>query len=215
MSEQTETNVFDYDINWNEFRLKDTTIRKCKFSDIRHIFKKYHYKADHMGGSISMCYAFMYFGTIIGGAVYGPPRHEKAYSSRTIDLRRFALVDESPKNSESYFLSKTLNDIERNGLADSVLTFADETQGHFGTIYKACNFSYIGTVNPDSHIEWNGRQYHNRSLTIDRPYSKRLKEALKNGDAVIVKGLVKHKYLYTFSDKKRSVKQKISKESND
>jgi len=52
--------------------------------------------------------------------------------------------------------------------------------------YKA---GHIGVTPPSKHIIWNGKQYHMRSLTIDRPYSYALREAVKNGEAIVVKGL--------------------------
>jgi hypothetical protein len=192
-------------IDWDSFKLKACTVQMCTFADIRHIFEGNHYKAGHMGGSIAFCFALGYEGVVIGGAVYGPPRHAGSYGKGVTDLRRFALVEEAPRNTESYFLGKTLKEIAKAGLADKVLTFADETQGHLGTIYKACNFKYLGATPPGKHVMWKGKQYHTRSLTTDRPYSYLLREAVKTGEAVIVQGLRKHKYMYDVLDIKRSV----------
>jgi len=191
-------------IDWATFALKKSTIRKCAFSYIRAIFEDNHYKAGHMGGAIAFCFALEYKGIVIGGAVYGPPRHASSYGDGVTDLRRFALVDDAPKNSESFFLGKTIREIKKHGLANKILTFADETQGHHGTIYKACNFKLIGETPPSKHILWKGKQYHMRSLTIERPYSYTLREAVKSGEAVVVMGLKKYKYMYDCQDDKRS-----------
>src|SRR5574340_1404892 len=118
------------DLRWEEFDLKKTRISQCKFSDIRIVFEANHYKAGHMGGSIAFCFALYYEECVIGGAVYGPPRHASSYGDGVVDLRRFALVDEAPRNTESYFLGHTLREIKKNRMAKKVLTFADETQGH-------------------------------------------------------------------------------------
>ena len=192
-------------MDWDSFNVKNTITRLCTFADIRHIFEENHYKAGHMGGSISFCFALEYDGVVIGGAVYGPPRHSASYGDGVTDLRRFALVEEAPRNTESFFLGRTLRLIKQGKLAQKVLTFADETQGHQGTIYKACNFKHIGMTPPSKHIVWKGKQYHMRSLTIDRPYSYALREAVKTGEAQIIKGLRKHKFMYDLSDTKRSV----------
>ena len=163
-----------------------------------------------MGGGISFCFSLSFEGRVIGGAVYGKPRHEKAYGERVIDLRRFALIDEAPTNSESFFLGKTLALIKKNKQADAVLTFADETQGHLGTIYKACNFKLLGLTPASKYILWKGKQYHMRSMTIDRPYSYLLREAVKSGEAQIVSGLPKRKFMYYLYDNARS---RIAKDS--
>ena len=106
-------------------------------------------------------------------------------------------------NTESYFLGKIIWWIKKHRLADGILTYADETMGHKGTIYKAANFQHLGDTSPSPHIIWNGKQYHMRSLTIDRPYSARLNQAVKNGEAKIVKGLPKHIFLYRIRHEKR------------
>lgn len=191
-------------VDWESFDLKKTSTYLCTFADIRHVFEENHYKAGHMGGSIAFCFALEYGGVVIGGAVYGPPRHAGAYGEGVTDLRRFALAEEAPRNTESFFLGRTLREIKAKNLASKVLTFADETQGHQGTIYKACNFKHIGTTPPSKHIVWKGKQYHMRSLTIDRPYSYALRAAVESGEAVVVKGLRKHKYMYDVFDTKRS-----------
>ncbi len=43
---------------------------------------------------------------------------------------------------------------------------------------------------------WNGKRYHCRSLTIDRPYSYKLREAIKTGEAKILTGEPKLLYKY-------------------
>lgn len=175
----------------------------CEWGDIAPIFRDNHYKSDHIGGDIALCFRLDFNCNTIGGAVFGPPRHQ-VYGTATLDLRRFACVEDAPKNTESFFLSKCILFIKKNKLADRIVTFADETQGHKGIIYKACNFRKIGVTAKGKHIVWNGRQYHMRSLTINRPYSRDLKEALKNGEATIVNGLHKNIFAYEISKKSDS-----------
>ena len=113
-------------------------LQYCKFTDIKHILKDYHYKGDSMGGGISICFAMLLNNTLVGGSVLGKPRHENVYVSH-IDIRRMACVDESPKNSESWFLGQIIDYIKRNTKYNAVLSYSDLTQGHDGTIYKASN----------------------------------------------------------------------------
>lgn len=185
------------------FKFNQYEIIECKFSHIKDVFLKNHYKAEHMGGGISHCFALVLNGVVCGGAVYGLPRHA-IYGDDVLDLRRFALNDDCIKNSESYFLARTIKILNKKYKNLKILTFADKTQGHIGTIYKACNFKLIGETKPSKHILWNGKQYHMRSLTIDRPYSYKLRDALKNNQASLVTGLIKYKFMYDTNDKKRS-----------
>jgi hypothetical protein len=188
-------------------------IKSCKFSDIRHIFERFHYKKGAMGGGISICFAMFINGKMVGGSVMGKPRHENKYKN-CIDIRRMALLDESPKNSESWFLSQIIRWVASNTEYDYVLSYSDKTVGHLGTIYKAANFKCIGETSPTKYVEWNGRTYHPRSISIDRPYSYQLRDAIKIGEAVILTGLSKSIWIYEISQKLKK-KRKIVHELNE
>lgn len=181
----------------------------CKFADIRHIFEEFHYKKSHMGGGISVCFAMFMDDKLVGGSVLGKPRHEKKYKN-CIDIRRMACLDNSPCNSESYFLGQIIKWITCNTEYENVLSYSDMTVGHSGTIYKASNFKEIGLTSATKYVEWEGKIYHPRSLSIDRDYSYRMREDVKTGKAVIKTGLPKRVWLYKISDKKRSKKFVIS-----
>ena len=175
-------------------------VYECKFKDIRHIFEQYHYKSGHMGGGISWCLSLMKDFEIIGGVVIGKPRHEKKYSKdgeiKVVELRRMACLDECPKNTESYFLGKVHWWLKKNTDIEKVISYSDLSVGHVGTIYKASNYKLIGKTAPSKHVFWEGKRYHPRSLTIDRPYSYRLREAIKDGSATIETGEPKLIYEY-------------------
>ena len=177
-------------------------IMECHFSDIRHIFQEFHYKKDHMGGGISMCFAMLINNVLVGGSVLGSPRHEKKYKN-CIDIRRMACIDSAPHNSESYFLGQIIKYISCNTNYDNVLSYSDLTVGHIGTIYKASNFKNIGLTTPTKYVKWKGKVYHPRSLSIDRDYSYKLRIAIQTGEAVIKTGLQKNIWLYPINKKLR------------
>ena len=183
-------------------------IRTCKFSDIRHIFEGYHYKKGAMGGGISVCFAMFIDGLLVGGSVMGKPRHEKKYKN-CIDIRRMACLDEAPCNSESWFLSQIIKWCASNTDYNYVLSYSDKTVGHSGTIYKAANFQNIGETTPTKFVNWKGKIYHPRSLSIERPYSHELREAVKTGEATIHIGLPKIIWLYEISQKLKRKKKTV------
>lgn len=158
-----------------------------------------------MGGGISICFAMFIGSKMVGGSVIGKPRHESKYKN-FIDIRRMALVDEAPKNSESYFLGQIIKWISSNTFYDNILSYSDMTVGHQGTIYTASNFKQIGETSETKYIVWNGKTYHPRSLTIDRDYSYKLREAIKTGDAEIRVGLKKKIWVYEVNKKLRKKK---------
>jgi len=180
-------------------------IRLCSFKHIRHIFEEFHYKKGHMGGGISVCFALFIDGILVGGSVLGKPRHEKKYKN-CIDIRRMACLDSAPCNSESYFLGQIIRYITCNTSYENVLSYSDKTVGHEGVIYRASNFKNIGLTTPTKYVEWEGKTYHPRSLSIDRPYSHRMRLAVLLGDALIKTGLPKTIWLYPINVKKRSKK---------
>lgn len=189
----------------SKLRKKESKIMLCDFSHISHIFKNYHYKKDNIGGGISYCFAMFIKNNLVGGSVLGKPRHEKKYKN-CIDIRRMACTDESPFNSESFFLGQIIKWITCNTDYDYVLSYSDLTVNHIGTIYKASNFVKIGKTAPTKYVVWNNRQYHPRSLSIDRDYSYKLREAIKNGNAEIIIGLPKIIWIYTINKNKRRKK---------
>jgi len=174
----------------------DYRIVECEFADIIHIFKKYHYKKNHMGGGISFCLALLDIeGVIVGGSVVGKPRHLAKYKG-CVEIRRMACLDSCTKNTESFFLSKIIWFIKKNTKFSSVLSYADTSVGHKGTIYAAANFKMIGQTAPSKHVFWKGKRYHPRSLTIERPYSHELRKAVEIGQATIETGTPKNIWIY-------------------
>jgi hypothetical protein len=178
----------------------------CDFSDIRHIFEEFHYKRGHMGGGISNCFAMTIDNDLVGGAVLGKPRHENRYKN-CIDIRRMACVDAAPKNSESWFLGQIIQWISTNTEYENVLSYSDTSVGHMGTIYKAANFRHIGQTSATKWVEWEGKIYHPRSLSIDRDYSYRMREDVKTGKAVICEGLPKNIWLYPIHMKRNKMRK--------
>ena len=189
---------------------KQADIRLCDFKDIRYIFEDYHYKKGAMGGGISVCFAMFINGELVGGSVLGKPRHEKKYKN-CIDIRRMACLDEAPCNSESWFLSQIIKWCASNTDYNYVLSYSDKTVGHNGTIYKAANFKNIGLTTPTKYIEWKNKIYHPRSISIDRPYSYKLREAIENGEATIKTGLPKIIWLYEISNKLKRKKVNLKR----
>jgi len=196
-------------MNINKLNKKDCEMQTCNFSDIRHIFEDFHYRKGHMGGGISVCFAMLMNNELVGGSVLGKPRHESKYKN-CIDIRRMACLDDAPFNSESWFLGSIIKWLIANTNYDNVLSYSDLTQGHIGTIYKATNFTEAGKTSPTKYVEWRGKVYHMRSLTIDRPYSYEMREDVKKGKAVVKTGEPKIIWLYDLSKRRKKRQNKIS-----
>ena len=178
-------------------------ISKGKFSDFSDLLKEYHYKSNKIGGGISHHLILNYNGKVYGGIIIGKMRHANNYDKESVELRRMVLHPDCPKNTASYFLSKTIWWLKKNTNISIVFTFADKTVGHEGTCYKAANFKFVRETPPTIHVLWKGLRYHPRSLTIDRPYSYEMRKAVETGEAVVEKGKPKILFKYEI---KRSIR---------
>jgi len=57
-----------------------------------------------------------------------------------IELNRLWVHDKMPKNTESWFVSRTLHQLPPK----IVVSYADTREQHYGYIYRALNFHYAG-----------------------------------------------------------------------
>lgn len=180
-------------------------ILKGTFSGFSHLLEKYHYKGSKIGGGISYHLILKYKGKVYGGITIGKMRHQNKYEKESVELRRMVLDPSCPKNTASYFLSKTIWWLRKNTNVSIIYTFADQTVGHTGTCYKASNFIYVKDTPPTTHVLWKGKRYHPRSLNIDRPYSYKLREDVKNGSAKVITGKPKSLFKYIIKRKEGEI----------
>jgi len=71
-------------------------------------------------------------------------------------LHRLVIAPDVPKNACSFLLSRSMRLIDRE-LWPCLVTYADQAQGHEGTIYKATNWDYVGMTAPEPIYRLNGR----------------------------------------------------------
>jgi hypothetical protein len=173
-------------------------VRLCDWSDIAPLLRRFHYRKDYIGGSVRFCLGLYANEFLLGGAAMGDPRHRERYGGKenVIELRRLVCHELAPKNTESYFIGRILWWTRKFTGYTKVLSYADTSVGHSGTIYRASNFSLIGTTSASQLLVYEGREYHMRSLTINRPYAERLRQAYESGAAKVVTGGAKNIFMY-------------------
>lgn len=149
-----------------EFDIKRTIIKACDTTESQLFFSKYHYYANGGRNGINIgCY---HGDTLIACARFcSPTRSQSADRLKVLpknlkELTRFAIrPDYQKKNLASYLLSKAVKLID----ADILLTFADATYGHEGTIYKAAGWIFDGAIEPDYfYVDHFGYVMHKRTL---------------------------------------------------
>ena len=73
-----------------------------------------------------------------------------------LSLSRLAIDDSVPKNAESFLLRHSMRKIDRNRWP-VLVTYADDWQGHKGTIYLASGWVLHGKTKPERRYVINGR----------------------------------------------------------
>ena len=209
-------------------KVSDFTIEPVPKKAVDSFIKKWHYSQSTRGLHISHCFGLYSddgpFGLprMIGAMIYGIPamygvaeRYYEDNPSVVIELNRLCCIDDTPKNTESYFIGKTLRWLKQNTDIEVVVSFADQHYGHAGTIYKASNFDYLGETAPGQVLMVDGREMHSRSLNQKlRPYGRELKRRYDEGDPNIFfkKRKPKHIYTYYLNKKiKRQIKNDIAR----
>ena len=189
--------------------VKDFVVVTCERNVIKDFIEKWHYSHNINGVISDYCFALFNKEELIGAMIYGRLAMRNQYKKYCdnekdiIELRRLVCIDDTPKNTESYFIGHTLRWLARNTDIKLVISYADSTYGHCGTIYKASNFKHIGYTQPIKVIKRlsDGKLFHDKTIRTKykgelKPFAKKLKEELANGDAIYEKTKQKYIYLY-------------------
>jgi len=125
---------------------------------------------------------------LVGGLSLGwgvRPKHtiKKLFPSLGVDdyknLGRLCLKEKMPRNSESHFISKSLDYIKKNYKDLKVLfSWSDGILGKPGYVYQASNFHYGGYIWTDMYLTEEGERVHPRQTNRigGRPSYEELKE---------------------------------------
>ena len=132
-----------------EIKMNDYKINQINFDKARMFCQKYHYLGKSFPMAPRKIYGLFYSDILVGVAVYcnvGAKNAGKVVGNNVCELSRFCLYDYLPKNTASYFLSRTIHLIKKDikGL-DGLISYSDNSL-HQGTIYRATNWQEFGEV---------------------------------------------------------------------
>lgn len=129
---------------------KGLTVERIESKRAAALVVEFHYL--HRRPPISHAYGLFNHGILVGVCTYGTPasRHLQmgacpSEPSNVIELNRLWVSDAMPKNTESWFVSRTLKALP----AKIVVSYADTREQHYGYIYRALNFHYAGWTDMD------------------------------------------------------------------
>lgn len=177
-------------------KVRDLKVEQCCFDEVAPFVETHHYSKSTKGITSSFCFRVMHDGQTIGAAIFGRPamkdqitKYSEAGKFRLTELRRFVLIDEAPRNSESFVLGRMFRFLRKEGV-QRILSYSDPSHGHIGVIYRATGFQYLGQTPSVRVIWWNGRHFSHRSINRCDNYTRklgkaslRLRSAMASGEA--------------------------------
>ena len=187
----------------------DYKVRKISYKLAADYIKKNHYTKGICSGGFAyglykengiQNYVLFPIDQFIGVCFFSIPISEnvrlsidKVNKNEVIELSRLHILDITPKNTESYFISRCLKLLKKeHSNYKAVVSYADSTQNHTGIIYKASNFKYLGTTNKKNfYLDQNNRLRSPRQNSVNISTKTALNLGWK-----ISKRNIKHKYVY-------------------
>jgi hypothetical protein len=168
----------------------------------RDIIVMYHYLHSMPGGS-QLCFGVFLGSRLFGSLVLGcgPAHAYKLVNGATRDdcmtLTRLWLSDELPANSESRVIGAMIRALRKHTSVKFLVSYADPSAGHVGTIYQATNWLYTGLSGAMPYYDLgDGVARHSRSLSHAFG-THSLKHFKINGvDVKVVPQCGKHRYVY-------------------
>lgn len=183
------------------------TVELVERSTVKDFIETHHYSHNINGLRSSYCFGLYDGDRLVGAMIYGGFAMANAWKKygdsdqEVMELRRLVLIDDTPRNSESFFIGKTLRWLKKHTDVKVVVSYADPNYGHSGVIYRASNFTHVGMTSPGRVIMYQGRKYHDKAIRTKyrgklKPFAVELRKALDDGTAHYVKQLPKHIYTY-------------------
>ena len=203
--------------------VKDFTVEEIPRKSVVKFIEKHHYSHNVNGVQSLYHYGLFTEGNfgipkMIGAMMYAYPsmpataaKYNPINPEKCLELRRLVCIDDTPKNTESYFIGQSFKLLKRDTDMEVIVSFADQHYGHAGIIYQASNFDYLGETAGARILMVDGKEMHSRSLNQkERPYGRELKRRYDSGDKNIFwkKRKPKHIYVYYLNKKiKRQIKK--------
>lgn len=180
----------------SHLRKSDYTVATCPLSDLADLIRRNHYAR---GGPNTAVFRHGLFRGVhlVGGAQWLPPTRRAAESVAqdwrgVLTLSRLVVIPGEPTNAASFLLGRSIRLIRADPRWHTLVTWADERQGHTGRIYLATNWVYLGSRLGDP--VWvdpgNGQQVSRKSAKHSRTSSEMRELGYMN-----VGRSVKHKFV--------------------
>ena len=204
-------------------KVSDYKVELSEYKVVKPLIEKWHYSHSVRGLHASYCFGLFDedvfgFPKLIGGMIYGVPSSRMGQKSvrygnkpgKVLELNRLCCIDDTPTNTESYFIGQTLKWLSKNTDYQVVVSYADPDYGHSGTIYKASNFIHYGMTGTDKVLMVDGEKYHRRFINRDFSAAYEVKKRYEDGDKNVYFRPTPEKHIYIYYlDKKLKRKNNV------
>lgn len=123
--------------------------------------------------------------------------HDEA--GTVIELTRLWVSDSVPKNGESYLIGNTIRRLPY----EVIVSYADTSVGHLGTIYQASNFLYTGLSAAFKDPKVRGREDQHHTTYAKGMTNRQVVERYGAENVYFVDRPRKHRYVYINAGKTR------------
>lgn len=184
----------------DRLRRSEWSVVDCPLTSAQRLVRAQHYAG---GGSNTGVYVHGLVHnddplTVRGAAWWLPPTRVAAESvnrehwQQVLSLTRLVIEPDVPKNAATFLMAGSRRIIEREGLWVSLVTYADESRGHAGTIYLADGWDYAGRVGPSRNwYDAAGRQVAAKA-TVNRTKPEMIALGYVQGDPFYKRKFVRH-----------------------
>lgn len=194
--------------------MKDYKVKRIPCKQAKEYIIKNHYLHGCHNGP-SPCYGLFDGENLIGCLMFATPCSENVrasvfgaeYKDAVTELHRLHILDVTPKNTESWFISRCLKLLKQDKpQIKAVISFSDLTAGHSGVIYQATNAYRCGQSSKATfYLDENGRLRHPRQCGVNIT-----KEMANEKGWQPVKRNSKNRYLYILGNGKKERKMYIN-----
>ena len=217
----TEKDIDLKKVDINEFVVKPVTIQ-----EVKSFVEKWHYSRNINGLNISYVFGLFYKHYLIGAIIYGSLSMANTWQkygtdeTDVVELKRLCCIDATKKNTESFFIAKTIKFLKKYSNYKTIVSYADPYFNHQGTIYKASNFTHEGFTAKSKVILYKNKIYHDKTIrSVDdqkrlKPFTYEIKEALQLGQATYINKPPKHIYCYEIKRKNDDIPRSKSLQYN-
>jgi len=176
-----QSQFFEYDGLPSNVKAINLKVSAGDVKRARQYIASYHYSKTMPDSTMEVF--FGYYGDVFAGVcVFGMGASINQYKSiipninkgEYRELTRLWSPDGMPKNTESKLISESIKLLPKN--VKLLISFADPSKGHFGTIYQATNWDYCGMTGASKRLVGEyGNEFHYRLLNVYRMRHPELK----------------------------------------